>query len=67
MRWIARLAVLYLAVALSTRLAEGLGMHRCGCAEDCWCQRPWISTFRWVFPYGHRALDPTEKKRLAEA
>jgi hypothetical protein len=66
-RWIAGLAGLYLAVALSTRLAERLGMHRCGCAQDCWCQRSGRSTFRWVFPYGHHALDPTQKQRLAEA
>jgi hypothetical protein len=26
---------------------------RCGCAADCWCQRPVLSTFRWVFPWRH--------------
>ena len=66
-RWIARLAVLYLAVALSTRLADALSMHRCGCAEDCWCQRPGDQHVPMVFPYDHHALDPTENKRLAEA
>lgn len=67
MWWIPRVAVLYLAVALTNRLAEGLGMRRCGCAEDCWCRRPVLSTFRWVFPYGHHDLDAIEKTRLAEA
>lgn len=67
MRSIAYLAALYLAAAVTTRLAEGVGLHRCGCAEDCWCQRRGQSTFRWVFPYGHHALDPTEKQRLADA
>lgn len=66
MRWIARLAVLYLTVALSMRLAEALGMRRCGCAADCWGQRAWLNTFRWVFPYGHQGLEPSDKQRLAE-
>lgn len=44
----------YVVVAALTRLAEAAGLHRCGCNADCWCQRPLLSLFRWVFPYGHR-------------
>ena len=33
---------------------EGMGAVRCGCAADCWCKRPILSTFRWVLPWGHR-------------
>lgn len=44
----------YLLVALSVRLVEAAGGVRCECDEACWCKRPMLSTFRWVFPFGHR-------------
>jgi hypothetical protein len=47
----------YLLVALSVRLVEGLGGVRCECDQGCWCRRPVLSTFRWVFPYGHRSAE----------
>jgi hypothetical protein len=31
-----------------------MGAVRCGCGADCWCKRPILSTFRWVFPWKHR-------------
>jgi hypothetical protein len=50
-----RLLELYLLFAVIGRFVEGMGAVACGCGEDCWCQRPVLSTFRWVFPWGHRA------------
>jgi len=46
---------LYLLFAVIGRLVEGMGAARCGCAADCWCKLPILSTFRWVFPWGHRS------------
>jgi hypothetical protein len=48
-RWVLGL---YLLFAVVGRFVEGMGAVRCGCAADCWCQRPVLSTFRWVFPRG---------------
>jgi len=45
----------YLLLALATRVAEGLGARKCGCAQDCWCRRPLLSAFRWVLPWPHRS------------
>lgn len=45
----------YLLFAVIGRFVEAMGAVRCGCAADCWCHRPVLSTFRWVFPWGHRA------------
>jgi hypothetical protein len=45
---------LYLLFAVIGRFVEGMGAVECGCASDCWCQRPGLSLFRWVFPFGHR-------------
>lgn len=47
-------AGLYLLFAVIGRFVEGMGAVECGCADDCWCKRPVIGTFRWVFPWGHR-------------
>lgn len=49
------LAGLYVLLAVIGRLVEGMGAVQCGCADDCWCQRPALSAFRWVFPFGHRS------------
>ncbi len=48
-----RLVSLYLVVAVTGRLLEALGYAQCECPPECWCQRPVLSTFRWVLPYGH--------------
>lgn len=46
-------------------LVERMGRIRCGCAVDCWCRRPGLSLFRWVFPWWHRtAHTPEEKAQL---
>lgn len=44
----------YLLFAVLGRFVEGMGAVEYGCAADCWCKRPVLSVFRWVFPYGHR-------------
>ena len=33
-------------------------------ADGCWCRHPVLNTFRRVFPFGHQALDASEKERL---
>ena len=48
------LGALYLAAALIGRLQERRGQITCECRENCWCQRPGLSLFRWTFPFGHR-------------
>jgi hypothetical protein len=58
---VVRLLGLYLLFAVVGRFVEGMGAVECGCAEDCWCKRPGLSTFRWVFPYGHRQ-DPGQNR-----
>ena len=52
----------YLLVAAGNRVAEHVGVMRCGCAADCWCRRPGLSLFRWVFPWGHRSAHTAEEK-----
>jgi hypothetical protein len=47
------LAGLYLLFAVIGRFVEGMGAVRCGCASTCWCKRPVLSAFRWVFPWRH--------------
>ena len=44
---------LYLLCAVIGRFVESMGVVRCDCSEDCWCRRPGLSTFRWVFPFRH--------------
>lgn len=43
----------YLLLALGNKAAEAAGAIRCGCADECWCKRPGLSLFRWVFPWQH--------------
>lgn len=44
---------LYLLFAVIGRFVEQMGAVHCDCEPDCWCKRPVLSTFRWVFPFGH--------------
>lgn len=54
MKRVVYLAVgVYLAAAVVGLVRERMGMIACGCADDCWCKRPGLSLFRWVFPRGH--------------
>ena len=47
------LAAGYLGLALLGLYREQKGDIVCDCAEDCWCKKPGLSFFRWVFPVGH--------------
>jgi hypothetical protein len=49
----------YLGAGLATRAMEGNGLLTCSCRSDCWCHRPGLSVFRWVFPYGHSLPEAT--------
>jgi hypothetical protein len=44
----------YVILGLITRAREAAGAYTCGCDPDCWCKRPGLSLFRWVFPRLHR-------------
>ena len=52
----------YLLMAAGHRVAEHLGARTCGCDDDCWCHRPGLSLFRWVFPWGHHSRRAAEEK-----
>jgi hypothetical protein len=60
------LAAIYLIAALVGHGLEAAGVRRCGCADDCWCKRPGLSVFRWVFPRGHRGRFDAEEKRALD-
>ena len=47
-------ACLYLLFAAFGRFVEAMGVVRCGCSPDCWCQRPVLNIFGWVSPLGHQ-------------
>jgi hypothetical protein len=48
------LGTLYLAAAVIGLAQERGGAITCGCHEECWCKRPGLSLFRWVFPFWHK-------------
>jgi len=48
-----RATSIYLLFAVIGRFVEGMGATTCGCRPDCWCKKPVLSTFRWVFPAVH--------------
>ncbi|CAI9418142.1 hypothetical protein HIDPHFAB_03196 [Nocardioides sp. T2.26MG-1] len=56
----------YLLVAVGNKVAEAAGMMTCGCADDCWCKRPGLSPFRWVFPWRHRGPHTAQEKATLE-
>lgn len=58
---------LYLVAALIGRVSEKQGRSVCGCASDCWCKKPVLSVFRWVFPFGHSGPSAEEKSELDHA
>jgi hypothetical protein len=55
---------LYLLAALIGRVSEKRGRSVCGCDLDCWCKKPVLSVFRWVFPFGHRGPSAEDKAAL---
>ncbi len=44
----------YMGLALLGLIREQRGAMTCACEQDCWCKRPPLALFRWVFPIGHR-------------
>lgn len=58
---------LYLLAALIGRVSEQQGRSVCGCSPECWCKRPVLSVFRWVFPFGHRGSSADDKAALDHA
>ena len=43
----------YVTLALYYRAREAAGHMTCDCYPDCWCKKPGLSLFRWVFPRNH--------------
>ena len=56
----------YLLLAVGNKVAEHMGAMQCGCTDDCWCRKPGLSLFRWVFPYWHRSHTAEQKAALAQ-
>ena len=48
--------LVYLGLGIRGLVRESQGDLTCTCAEDCWCKKPGLSVFRWVFPYGHQGI-----------
>jgi len=48
------MAVGYVLAGLIALGLERAGVYECGCEPDCWCRRPGLNVFRWVFPRFHR-------------
>jgi hypothetical protein len=44
------MAVGYVVVGLIALSLERTGVYACRCEPECWCRRPGLSVFRWVFP-----------------
>jgi hypothetical protein len=62
-----RVVAIYLLFAIIGRFVEEMGAAQCGCRPDCWCHRPGLSTFRWVFPFRHSMWTADEKEALAHS
>jgi hypothetical protein len=52
---LAACAAAYVGAAVVGLVRERRGLIACGCAPDCWCHRPGLRLFRWVFPRGHKS------------
>jgi len=65
-RLLIALAIGYVVLALVSRAKEAAGLLRCSCYPDCWCQRPGLSLFRWVFPRFHHnpEIEAWKKRQL---
>jgi hypothetical protein len=63
-RIVVRVVGLYLLFAVIGRFVEEMGAVECGCKPDCWCKRPGVSVFRWVFPRRHHMWTAEEKEAL---
>jgi hypothetical protein len=56
----------YVVLGLIGRAKEAAGIITCDCDPDCWCRKPGLSVFRWVFPRYHRnrQLEAWKKQQL---
>ena len=52
----------YIVLGIGTRLMERRGLVVCQCEPDCWCKRPGLSLFRWVFPRWHKESGSREER-----
>ena len=59
----------YFALALVSKAREAAGLLTCGRYPDCWCRKPGLSIFRWVFPRLHHnpGLEAWKKQQLDSA
>jgi hypothetical protein len=55
-RLVAAFLLAYVMLALYYRAREAAGFMTCDCYPDCWCRKPGLSIFRWVFPRYHHNL-----------
>lgn len=62
-RVVLSLVIGYLVIALATRAKEAAGIMTCDCYADCWCRKPGLSLFRWVFPRFHHLPSFEVRKR----
>jgi hypothetical protein len=60
------LVIGYLALAVASRAREAAGLLACDCYPDCWCRKPGLSLFRWVFPRFHHnpGIEACKKQQL---
>jgi hypothetical protein len=38
--------------------------RHCYCQPDCWCQKPGLRHFRWMFPIGHKDASTEWKQEM---
>jgi hypothetical protein len=67
-RLLTSLIVGYVVLALFSRAKEAAGLMTCTCETDCWCKKPGLSLFRWVFPRFHHnpEIEAWKKRQLDE-
>ncbi|HET9672652.1 MAG TPA: hypothetical protein VFQ40_07365 [Actinomycetota bacterium] len=67
-RVLSSLVIGYLVLALVSKAREAAGLLSCDCDPDCWCRKPGLSLFRWVFPRFHRnrAIEAWKRQQLAD-
>ena len=65
-RFVLSLIIGYVLLALVGLAKEAAGLRTCGCYPDCWCKKPGLSLFRWVFPRFHHnpELEAWQKEQL---
>jgi hypothetical protein len=68
-RILTSLVIGYVVLALVSKAREAAGLLSCDCYPDCWCWRPGVSLFRWVFPRFHHnpGIEAWKNRQLGEA